>query len=527
MRADRPGTATLSPPSVDALAESLFLGGHLDEAGCGRLRVACAGGTDPLAAALELGLVEEGPLYAALSAAIGVPLSAAEAVVEELPLDLTFLARTSTAPVAEDAAGVVIATSDPGAADVLDAIAFKLRRPVRPALATPSRIAQLLSSLTGSVDEPDGEADADRLRALASDGPVIRAVNDLIGKASAEGASDIHIEADEQGAEIRLRIDGTLRREGRLSPSDRAAFVSRLKIMAGLNIAEKRRPQDGRAGVVVRGRPIDLRLSTLPIQHGESVVVRLLDQRRLKLDWNALGYAPERVAAIRRLIAQPSGMVLVSGPTGSGKTTTLYTALAELNAAERKIITVEDPVEYRLRGIVQVQVEAQIDMTFAAALRAILRQDPNVVMVGEIRDTETAEIAVRAAQTGRLVLSTVHTNDAVAAIDRLLDLGVPSYLLGSVLRGVLSQRLVRRLCMDCGGPGCVRCGGAGVAGRVVVSELLEVSREIGEAIGQGVNGGALRTMVDKLGHCSLIEEGRILVRSGLVSEVEVTAATGS
>ncbi|WP_175484821.1 GspE/PulE family protein [Jannaschia pohangensis] len=493
---------------------------------------AVSGGTSSVATTImELGLADERPLFVALAEFVSVPFDDLHESDTTLPdvlaLDLTFLKRVAVVPLSKDEDGITMATSDPGAADVLEAIAFKLDETIMPVLATPSSIAAALARVGGGTSvESDSEADLDRLKAMASDGPVVRLVNDLIGKATADGASDVHIEAEENGAEVRFRIDGTLRRETRLTSTMRAAVVSRLKIMAQLNISEKRRPQDGRASVVVRGRPIDLRLSTLPIQHGESVVLRILDQRRLQLDWSALGYSPSRIEEIRKLISVPNGIVLVAGPTGSGKTTTLYTALAELNKSDRKIITVEDPVEYLLKGIVQVQVEPEIDMSFARALRAILRQDPNIVMIGEIRDEETAEIAVRAAQMGRLVLSTVHTNNAVAAVDRLLDLGVAPYLLASTLRGVLSQRLVSKLCSSCGGKGCVACGELGRLGRTVVSEMFRMSDTLADAITAGNSGARLMRLAVENGHRTLREEGRALIDAGVVDPAETHQQLG-
>ncbi len=371
------------------------------------------------------------------------------------------------------------------------------------------------------------EADLTRLRALANDGPVIKAVSDLVAEAVAAGASDIHIESEDHGARVRFRIDGTLVPQRRIAEAQRAAVASRLKVMAGLNISERRLPQEGRAEVSVRGRAVDIRLSTLPTQFGESIVLRLLDRNRLRVDWAALGYGAGRIAAIRRLLATPSGIFLVAGPTGSGKTTTLYTALDELNVEDRKLVTVEDLIEYTLRGVAQVQVDPAIDMGFARALRAILRQDPDVIMIGEIRDHETAEIAVRAALVGRLVLSSVHTNDALAAVDRPADLGVAPYLHAATLRGVLSQRLVRRRCETCGGSGCEVCGKTGRTGRTVVSELFEVGPRAQTAIAAGQGAATLLPLALEDGFRPMLDDARNGLAAGSFDAVDLQRTFGA
>ncbi len=330
---------------------------------------------------------------------------------------------------------------------------------------------------TAPADGQGADVDVARLQALANEGPVIGQVNALVAEAVEARASDIHIEMLEATARIRLRVDGELSVHRQLSHADCATYISRLKIMGRLNISEKRRPQDGRAQIAVQGRNIDLRLATLPTQHGESLVIRVLDQAQIELNWDALGYPKDRVAEIEQIIRKPNGIFLVAGPTGSGKTTTLYTALSQINNDNLKIISVEDPIEYAIEGVNQVQVQPEIDMGFARALRAILRHDPNVLLIGEIRDQETAEIAVRAALIGRLVLSTVHTNDALSTVDRMIDLGIAPYLLAATLRGVLSQRLVRRVCDACAGQGCEICGTSGYRGRRVVSELMAINEE--------------------------------------------------
>lgn len=478
---------------------------------------------------LEFGLVGEEVLYRAIAAQLGLSYAGPEAVdvslVQALGLTSDYLQRVEMVPLAEaEDGGLTVGFADPHAADTLSGLAFHLQRRIVPVLVAPSTVRLSLNPVSKSSEgqqEGVGDADLERLRALANDGPVIRLVNDIVAEAAQARASDIHIEAEEQGARVRFRIDGVLRPHRVIQESDRAAVVSRLKVMANLNISEKRRPQDGRTEVSVRGRTIDIRISTLPSQFGESVVLRLLDRNKLRLDWVELGFEPERISEIKQILDSPSGIFLIAGPTGCGKTTTLYTALEHMNSPERKIVTVEDPIEYSIDGIVQVHVEPGIDMTFAAALRAILRQDPDVIMIGEIRDQETAAIAVRAALVGRLVLSTIHTNSSISAITRLTDLGVPPFLLAATLRGVLSQRLVRRLCPDCGGVGCTICSETGRKGRIVVSELLRVTPATAEAIGNGMREEELSQVVRKAGFRLLAESGRSMVASGLVAREDL------
>lgn len=434
---------------------------------------------------LELGLASEEAVYQVLSEVMQLPLCSLDlldvSLARSLDLNREYLERVEAVPLFEDETGsIVIATSNPRAKDALPSLSFHLGVPCTAAIARRSTVKAAISAIFENTEATQSqghgsETDVERLEALTNDGPIIGKVNDLISEAVNLRASDVHVEALDGRARIRLRIDGELCLHRHLSQDECSTYISRLKIMGKLNISEKRRPQDGRAQISVQGRNIDLRLATLPTQHGESLVIRVLDREQIELTWDSLGYTSARVAQIEEIIHMPHGIFLVAGPTGSGKTTTLYTALSQINAENRKIITVEDPIEYAIDGISQVQVQPEIDMTFARALRAILRQDPNVVLIGEIRDQETAEIAVRAALLGRLVLSTVHTNDALSALDRMIDLGVPAYLLGTTLRGVLSQRLIRRLCMKCAGQGCEACDNSGYRGRRVVSELMRVS----------------------------------------------------
>jgi general secretion pathway protein E len=381
------------------------------------------------------------------------------------------------------------------------------------------------------------------------DAPVIRLINALLTQSLKEGASDIHIEPFETRSVVRLRIDGTLRDLIEPAQALHGAIVSRIKIMAQLDIAEKRLPQDGRITLRVAGKPVDVRVSTIPAGHGERVVLRLLDKQAGRLDLSRLGMDATTLEHMDTMIREPHGIVLITGPTGSGKTTTLYAALSRLNAHELNIMTVEDPIEYALDGISQIQVNTRIDMSFARALRTILRQDPDVVMIGEIRDLETAQIAVQASLTGHLVFATLHTNDAVSAVTRLVDMGVEPFLLATSLVGVGAQRLVRRLCPDCRKPfnasaaqlqaldlapttgtlysaqGCALCNGSGYRGRTGIYELLTVDDELRRLIHDRASEQTLREHASALGMRSLRDDGMRLAGAGLISIEEVVRVT--
>ena len=395
-------------------------------------------------------------------------------------------------------------------------------------------LARLMDDIPEAQDLLDSTADA----------PIIRLINALLTQAVREGASDIHIEPFEDVTVVRLRVDGSLRDIARPKRSLHAALLSRIKIMASLDIAERRLPQDGRMALRVAGRPVDVRVSTLPVGggglNGERAVLRLLDKSAARLDLQALGMSAATRAAVDALVHQPNGIVLVTGPTGSGKTTTLYSALKRIDAATTNILTVEDPIEYELTGIGQTQVNPKIELSFATALRAILRQDPDVVMIGEIRDVETASIAVQASLTGHLVLATLHTNDAVGAVTRLADMGVEPFLLSSSLKGVLAQRLVRSLCGACkqvvsegSSPlrgtyqpiGCAACGNTGYAGRVGIYELLLVDAALAQAIHQRAPESELRRMALAAGLVSLRADAQRLIDAGVTSVAEVERVT--
>ena len=367
----------------------------------------------------------------------------------------------------------------------------------------------------------------------ADDAPVIRMINALLSQALRDGASDIHIEPYEQVSVVRFRIDGTLRDIVRPRKAIHASLISRIKIMAQLDIAEKRLPQDGRITLRIGGKAVDVRVSTLPTGHGERAVLRLLDKEAGRLDLQHLGMDDETRKQFDHLIAQPHGIVLVTGPTGSGKTTTLYAAMSRLNSTTTNILTVEDPVEYELPGIGQTQVNPRIDMTFAKALRAILRQDPDVIMIGEIRDLETAQIAVQASLTGHLVLATLHTNDAAAAVTRLLDMGIEPFLLSSSLLGAVAQRLVRKLCPVCRhydghewhAVGCDKCGMTGYQGRVGVYELLLTTDQIRSQIHEQASEAEIRKTAQQNGMRTMREDGERWLANGTTTREELLRVT--
>ena len=368
----------------------------------------------------------------------------------------------------------------------------------------------------------------------ANDAPIIRMLNALLTQAAKDGASDIHIEPYERSSAVRFRVDGTLREVVQPNKALHAALISRLKIMAELDIAEKRLPQDGRISLRIGGRAVDVRVSTLPSSHGERAVLRLLDKGESKFTLEGLGMDGEVLRRFHQLIQQPHGIVLVTGPTGSGKTTTLYASLGRVDTATTNVLTVEDPVEYELAGIGQTQVNPKIDLTFAKALRAILRQDPDVIMIGEIRDYETAQIAIQASLTGHLVLATLHTNDAPSAVTRLTDMGVEPFLLSSSLLGVLAQRLVRKLCPVCRRQddqghyhpvGCEACGHTGYKGRTGVYELMVADEPVRNLIHAQAAEAELTAAAQRGGMLSMREDGERLVASGLTSAEEVVRVT--
>ena len=460
-RGGPPGAAAL--PKVDAVVAMLVDNGACDIRSVERgRRLAVEGGQRLDKLLIQLGVVNERALAAAYAKCMNLRVIGPDRYPQDEPLfadRLTsrFLRDARALPIAVEEGRLVVATADPLDDFTPSAITAATGLPVTLEVAVPidleAAIDRLYPDQNAAQGKPEEDVasddDAERLRDLASEAPVIRLVNQIIGRAVETLASDIHIEPFETRLRVRYRYDGVLQEADAPPPQLAAAITSRIKIMAKLDIAERRMPQDGRIKMAVRGTEIDFRVSTIPSLHGETVVLRVLDRSAVAFDYAKLGLAPALIAKLTQALELPNGILLVTGPTGSGKTTTLYTGLLALNSIARKVVTVEDPIEYQLEGINQIQVKPQIGLNFASLLRSILRQDPDVIMVGEIRDIETAQIAVQAALTGHLVLSTVHTNSAAASITRLRDMGLEDYLMTAVLRGILAQRLIRNLCLAC------------------------------------------------------------------------------
>ncbi|MFI8571173.1 type II secretion system ATPase GspE [Stenotrophomonas bentonitica] len=463
--------AVAQDPTAESTAESRIVGvllekGRLKDSDLARARpLHRESGGSLLGLLVRLGLVSERDHAQTCAEVLGLPLLCAKAVPESppealldgLPLTVRFLKQFHVCPLALQDDALDLWLSDPQDPYAADAVQLAMALPVRLHVGLRSEIDDLIerwfgqgrSAMGAIIETADGEGaavdDIEHLRDLASEAPVIRLVNLVIQRAVELRASDIHIEPFENRLKVRYRVDGVLI-EGESPPVNlTAAVISRIKIMARLNIAERRLPQDGRIMLRVQGKELDLRVSSVPTAHGESVVMRLLDRDTVVFDFHRLGFTEAFLPQFRKVLEQPHGILLVTGPTGSGKTTTLYTALSQLNTADVKIITVEDPVEYQIEGINQIQAKPQIGLDFANALRSIVRQDPDIIMIGEMRDLETARIAIQSALTGHLVLSTLHTNNAAGGITRLLDMGVEDYLLTSTINGILAQRLVRRL----------------------------------------------------------------------------------
>ncbi len=525
---------------------------------------------------VDLGYVSERDCLAVVSEHLEIPaMSAADyppvPVIENL-LTFRFMKQCKFVPIALENNALTLAMTDPLDNATLDAVRQSTGYQVRAILGAESEIMDILEKFYGSaastlgriiegIDEgnlenlPDEIEDIEQLKDLASEAPVIRLVNLLISKAIENRASDIHIEPFEKDLKVRYRIDGILHDVESPPKKLKAALISRVKIMSKLNIAERRLPQDGRIKLKVLGKDIDLRVSTLPTLYGESVVMRILDKSNTSLyDIRRLGFPEDSLKEFESLIRRPHGIFLVTGPTGSGKTTTLYSALSTINLPDKKIITIEDPIEYQIDGVNQIHVNAQIGLTFAAGLRHIVRQDPDVIMIGEIRDLETAEIAIRAALTGHLVFSTLHTNDAPSAITRLVDMGAEDYLIASSLLGVLAQRLVRVICPDCktevhpvpemldeigfrrgdprSGPdrfyegrGCERCSNTGFIGRVGIYELMTINDDIRKLTVAKADSNQIQKKAIENGMRSLRDDGWLKVRKGVTSIAEVLRVT--
>ncbi len=521
--------------------------------------------------AAKLGLISDRDLAQAYASMLGAPVLTPadlppQAIAPER-LSLAFLKRARMIPVAETETTVVVGMADPLDAASVRAVAFATGKSVERRAAVPTDIDAAHERLYGegrsSIDQiyeaagerdaSDRDSDLERLKDLASEAPVIRLVNTVITRAVEMVASDIHLECTETDLRIRYRIDGMLREMESPPARLRSAIISRIKIMAKLNIAERRLPQDGRIRLAVRGKEIDFRVSTTPAIHGESVVLRILDRGSLALDFAALGFDDTQLPKFLECLARPHGILLVSGPTGSGKTTTLYAALTHLNSPDRKILTAENPVEYVLAGVNQVQMNPDIGLTFANALHSFLRQDPDIMMIGEIRNLETAQIAVQAALTGHLVLSTVHTNDAGSAMTRLLDMGIENYLLNSTVNAVLGQRLVRRLCPQCRQPyepapdlsrslglanvghdgphvlynavGCSACNGLGYVGRTMILELMVLNDAIRSLVLARAEAREIQTEAIRGGMQTMYVHGLRKALAGITTIEEVFRVT--
>ena len=515
---------------------------------------------------VRLGLVTELDVAQALAAQTGLPLMLADAFPTVLPVVKqvapTFFRTHRILPldVRDETLHVVMAT--PQDRFALQALRLATGLQISAAIGIESEIdAAMARALeeegeeTADADQADAVSASDfveHLRDLASEAPVIRLVNVLISRVTDLRASDIHLEPFDDGLHVRYRVDGVIDTFEVIEPQLAAAVVSRMKLLAQLNIAERRLPQDGRIKTRVKGRELDLRVSTVPTVHGESVVLRVLDRASMRFSLAELGFSPDTLHRFEASLARPHGILLVTGPTGSGKTTTLYGALSKLDANALKILTVEDPVEYQLDGINQIHVHPQIGLTFASALRSILRQDPDIIMIGEMRDGETAQIAVQSALTGHLVLSTLHTNTAASAVVRMTDMGVERYLITSTVNGVLSQRLVRRLCGHCRrpadlpdeviassglarflqpgqaaltAPGCNHCRGTGYWGRAAIHELLVIDDALRDAILRGADASQLQEIARKGGLVTLYEDGLRKVANGVTSLDEVLRVT--
>ena len=555
------------------LGEILIERGKLDAASLERaLRVQEADKRERIGAILiSTGLTAEREVVEALSVQQNLPVVAAvdypELPVLEESVSVRFIKEAKALPLHEDADQLVLAMADPLDEYVINAFRLVTHRKIVPRLAVPSELEAAFERLYGSGkssmdqivgevetrEEEGGNEDLQQLKDMASEAPIIRLVSLIISHALEARASDIHIEPFENRLIVRYRVDGVMHEVE--SPPRRfsAAVISRIKIMASLDIAERRLPQDGRIKLRIHGKEIDLRVSTVPTMHGESVVMRILDKSGTALDFVTLGFDADVLQRFTDVLMQPHGILLVTGPTCSGKTTTLYTALDRLNNPDLKILTVEDPVEYQMEGINQIQVKPQIGLTFANALRSIVRQDPDVIMIGEIRDLETAQIAVQSALTGHMVLSTLHTNDAASTINRLLDMGMDDYLLTSTVNGILAQRLVRTLCTQCrqtypalpevveemqlkrytkNSPimlfrpvGCDHCGGTGYMGRVSILEMLVMSDAIRSMVMRHVTAGELRQQAIADGMQTMYENGLRKAVEGVTTIEEVLRVT--
>ena len=569
---DRAETGTKSAVNpAEGFLEFLRAENVLDGPSIQRARTAMATTSQPVdVVLLELGLTPETQLADALAQFLDLPRIDSSSFPLELPaadrMPRDFLKRAGLLPVETHGNRLTIATARPLEPDQAYALGYLLDLDVALAVAVASDLNRHLTELLAAEQDPSTpsdfeagaagaiESDVERLKDRAREAPVIRLLNRLVASAAERKASDIHIEALADQVRVRFRIDGALQMAETLDRGLLQGLVSRVKILAHLNIAEQRLPQDGRIRLPVRGRDIDFRVSTVPALHGESVVLRILDRQELPLNFAALGFPETAAERLVRMIDAHNGIVLVTGPTGSGKTTTLYAALQLLNRPDVKLFTVEDPIEYQLPGINQLHVRPQIGLDFAAVLRSVLRQDPDIIMVGEIRDIETARMAVQASLTGHLVLSTLHTNSAAASITRLRNMGIEEFLLVSSLRGIIAQRLVRKLCGNCkqtydppremlqrlgfkiasgeepnfkSAAGCPACHGTGYRGRTVIHEIVEMTDSVRQAVLRQAPDEEIAGLAMPDGRSSLLAAGLSRAAAGETSIEEVLRHAGT
>lgn len=513
----------------------------------------------------RLGLLSETNLAAVYSKLMKVPLfDPGQTPADPIELDTVnarFFREKLVLPFARKADEVSVAMADPTDSFTREALRLAAGMQISVYVGERAAIDRGIAELydlgwenddaSGSADGGSlDEFDVERLKDMASEAPIVRMVNQIVSKAVDLRASDIHVEPFEKSFRVRMRLDGMLQVTDMLPEHIQAAVTSRIKIMARLDIAERRLPQDGRAKTIARGKEIDLRISTLPTLYGESIVIRVLDRGTVALDYGALGLSANCKKFMQDMTSEPNGVLLVTGPTGSGKTTTLYAALDTIDRTAQKVLTVEDPIEYQFDGANQVQIQPSIGLDFASALRTFLRQDPDVILVGEIRDTETARIAAQAAMTGHLVMSTLHTNEAASAVTRLVDMGLEPFLLTATLNGVVAQRLVRVLCPECRDPyippkqiiddfdlkisvdatlyrpsGCAKCGNLGYSGRTVVMETLGVNEEIRRLVLQKAETSDVRRAAIRAGMVTMFEDGVQKALAGVTSFEEVVRTT--
>ena len=558
----------------EAFATLLLQRGKVREGDLHRAKRLAVQADDLLLPALlvKLGASSERDVAEALSEVSGMPLVAPADFPETSPLPDTipvrFLKENHVVGLASTDEEFVVAVTDPFDESLRHALGLSLGKSLKIAVGLPSEIDRALEHQSGStksamgqiVDDLTGDGDIDEtdvehLKDLASEAPVIRMVNLIMQRAVEARASDVHVEPFEERLKVRFRVDGVMREVEAPPVRSTAAVISRIKIMAKLNIAERRLPQDGRIKMQVQGKELDLRVSTVPTMYGESVVIRLLHKESIVFDFASLGFEGDALQRFLDILALPHGILLITGPTGSGKSTTLYTALHKLNTPVRKIITVEDPVEYQLEGVNQIQVKPQIGLSFASALRAIVRQDPDVIMIGEMRDLETARIAVQSALTGHLVLSTLHTNDAAGGVTRLLDMGLEDYLIASTVNGILAQRLVRRLCPDCREPyavlpevaeeiglrrwqpagelvlfkpaGCLRCDQTGYRGRLAIQEFLVMSDDLRRLVMSHAQARQIEERALQEGMRTMYDDGIRKSLAGLTTVEEILRVTSN